>query len=164
MKKIAFVRYKNGIQGEFEILDFAISFEKNGIEVIDLEISNEEDIRSAQFQDVDALYAACDPKLNAFEEAIIELSESRNLPLFSCANSFARKGGLFYVGIDYRVIGRQNGAKAAQILHGAKPSSLKTDVAANEYIIVNLDTARQLGITVPKELLYTANEVIGDSS
>ncbi|HLC20379.1 MAG TPA: ABC transporter substrate-binding protein [Candidatus Nanoarchaeia archaeon] len=165
MKSMAFLRHAGEPNSKFQQNDFSFFFEPNGINVIDVEISEEQDIQKKLAPiagDVDVIYVSCDNKLKLFEKNIVEVSSSLKKPVITCINTLARKNGVLFVGTNYRPLGRLTAQKAAQILRGAKPTNLKTEIPENDYIIVNLDAASRAGITVPQSLLDIADEVINE--
>lgn len=165
LKKIIFLRHRNEIQSQFQIKEFTFFFERNGVNIIDSQITNSEDLlsMSEQIKSADVIYISCDPKLHQFIDAIITTADQFGKPLVSCINYVARKGGIFHIGPDYSVIGRLNGYKAARILQGEKLSNIKIEIPTNEYIIINLDAAQKLNINVPELVLENADEIIGES-
>jgi putative ABC transport system substrate-binding protein len=73
---------------------------------------------------------------------------------------FVEAGGLMSYGLDTSAYGRRLGGIAAQILKGTKPSDIPVFQPTKFELALNLTTAKALGLTVPPELLATADEVI----
>jgi putative ABC transport system substrate-binding protein len=91
---------------------------------------------------------------------IIELAEESRLPALFLLRDFAEQGGLISYGIDEVYLSRRAAGYIARILQGAKPSELPIDEATKFELVINLKTAKALGITVPRILLAGADELI----
>jgi putative tryptophan/tyrosine transport system substrate-binding protein len=82
------------------------------------------------------------------------------LPAISWLRSFAADGGLMSYGIDTLDLYRRAASYIDRILKGAKPADLPVQQPTKFDFVVNLKTAKALGLTVPPSLLSTADEVI----
>jgi len=91
---------------------------------------------------------------------IAEVIARHNLPAVSFNRDFAKAGGLMSYGNDVSDNYRRSATFVDRILKGAKPSDLPVEVPVKFELIVNLKTAKALGLTVPQTLLATADEVI----
>jgi putative ABC transport system substrate-binding protein len=91
---------------------------------------------------------------------IIDLVARYRLPAIYPFRVFASSGGLLYYGLDFPEMYRQAAIYANQILRGTKPADLPVQAPNKFEMVVNLKTAKALGLTVPQTLLATADEVI----
>jgi putative tryptophan/tyrosine transport system substrate-binding protein len=91
---------------------------------------------------------------------IVELAEKNRLPAIYPMKVFVEAGGLMSYGIDEAEIGRHAAAMAGQILKGAKPAEIPVFQPTKFELAINLKTAKALGLSVPPELLATADDVI----
>jgi putative ABC transport system substrate-binding protein len=93
-------------------------------------------------------------------DAIITLAARYRLPAVYPYRFFAETGGLLSYGIDPYDLFRRAASYVDRILRGTKPADLPVQNPTKFELVVNLKTARTLGITVPPSLLGTADEVI----
>jgi putative tryptophan/tyrosine transport system substrate-binding protein len=107
-----------------------------------------------------ALVVGVGPVFNSHAQQIAELASRYRVPTSHEAREFARAGGLLSYGADLPDAYRLTGVYAARILHGDKPADLPVQQAAKIEMVINLKTAKALGITVPIPLLGRADEVI----
>jgi putative ABC transport system substrate-binding protein len=93
-------------------------------------------------------------------DLIITLAASHKLPAVYPARLFAESGGLISYGTDYAIQYRLAAGYVDRILKGERPSDLPVQVPTKYEIVINLKTAKTLGLTIPETLLATADEVI----
>jgi putative ABC transport system substrate-binding protein len=93
-------------------------------------------------------------------ELIIELTARHNLPAMYGRREFTDSGGLVSYGTNFSDLFRRSAAFVDKILKGAKPGDLPVEQPTKFELVINLKTARALGLTVPEKLLAIANEVI----
>jgi putative ABC transport system substrate-binding protein len=108
----------------------------------------------------EALIVSDQPEVDTYSRLIIELVEKSRLPAIFPYRFWAERGGLIAYGIDHVDRFRRLADYIARILQGANPSELPIDQATKIELVINLKTARTLGITVPQILLAGADEVI----
>jgi len=110
-------------------------------------------------QHIGALVVHEDTMLNANANALAVFAAARRLP--SCGfPEFVRSGGLLAYGINFADMDYRAAAFVDKILKGAKPGELPVERSTKFNVIVNLQTAKALGITLPTSILLRADEVI----
>jgi ABC-type uncharacterized transport system substrate-binding protein len=93
--------------------------------------------------------------------SIAQAAERARLPVFAFQTSQVRTGASLVVGRDYRDAGRQSAALAARIMRGEQPATLPFRAVERTRLIVNLDAARRVGLTIPHRIVAQAAEVVG---
>jgi putative ABC transport system substrate-binding protein len=91
---------------------------------------------------------------------ILELAGQHRLPTISDGTEFADVGGLIYYGASRKELARRAAALVDKILKGAKPADLPVEQPTKFEMIINLKTAKQVGITIPPNVLARADRVI----
>jgi putative tryptophan/tyrosine transport system substrate-binding protein len=91
---------------------------------------------------------------------IISAGARDNVPAVYSLSAFARDGGLLSYGVDVVDLWRRAATYVDRILRGAKPAELPVQFPAKFEMVVNLKTAKSLGLTVPQSILLSADEVI----
>jgi putative ABC transport system substrate-binding protein len=108
----------------------------------------------------DGLIVSAQTEHGTYSRLIIELAEKSRLPAIFDGRSFAEQGGLIAYGNDGVDQYRRAANYIDRILKGAKPSELPIELATKFELVINLKTAKTLGLTVPQILLVGADEVI----
>jgi putative ABC transport system substrate-binding protein len=116
---------------------------------------------AATVQDGAAGITVDDEEINvAHLKLIVELAEQSRLPAIYPFKMFVLAGGLMSYGIDIPAMGHGIADIVGQILKGAKPSDIPIRQPTKFELVINLKTAKTLGLIIPDKLLYTADEVI----
>jgi putative ABC transport system substrate-binding protein len=134
-----------------------------GLEVVPLEIRRTEDVAPAfetLSSQVDALYIVADALISANRSRIITFALSRRLPTILNTRDYAQAGALVSYGANFPALFRRAAEYVDKILRGAKPGDLPVEQPTKFDLVINLITARALGLTIPPTLLATADEVI----
>jgi putative tryptophan/tyrosine transport system substrate-binding protein len=132
------------------------------IQVLNASTSREINAAYATFvrERPDALFVSTDPFFNGRRVQMVHLASYHRVPATYGNRDVAEAGGLMSYGTNITDAWRQAGVYASRILKGAKPADLPVEQASKFELVVNAETARMLGITVPPTLLATADEVI----
>ena len=107
-----------------------------------------------------ALYVATDPMLLSQRGQIAAFAARQRIPAISFVREFVVAGGLLSYGPSIRNMYHEAGVYAGRILNGAKPADLPVLQLALVEFVVNVKTAKAIGLAVPKSLLLRADEVI----
>ena len=133
------------------------------VEVVTSEMRQAEDITSAftAFRSgAEALYVCTDPLILAQRARINTLALAARLPTIYGPREHVEAGGLMSYGANFPDLFRRSADLVDKILRGAKPSDLPVEQPIKFDLIINLTTAKTLGLTVPPTLLARADEVI----
>ena len=101
-----------------------------------------------------------DPTIGVHRSRIAELAVKSQLPAVSTLRESAEAGLLMSYGTDFHDVGRRAAGYVDKILKGAKPSDLSVEQPTKFELVVNLKTARTLGLTIPPSLLQRADHII----
>jgi putative ABC transport system substrate-binding protein len=134
-----------------------------GIELTMLKIRRSEDIGSVLGSlkgGADALYVCTGPLVNSNRTLINTLANGARLPTVHGSRPYVEAGGLVSYGPDVTSMFRRTAEYVDKILHGAKPGDLPVEQPAKFELVINMNTAKALGLTVPDRLLAVADDVI----
>ncbi len=138
-----------------------------GIEFVETTVSKSAEVKQAVqaiIKRVDALYISTDNTVVSAMSAVTDVAMKNRVPVMSADPSSAEKHPVLAAwGFDYYKMGRVTGKMVAEILKGKKPEQIPTRFmtrASDVDLLVNLDAAKKLGLTVPKDVVKSANKVV----
>ena len=162
LSKIAVIWDPNSGPAQLKSIEVAAQAIKLKLEK--LEVRNAAEMNqafdTAKRANVDAAIILSSPFIGANAKLAAELTLRHRLPAVTLFSEFTRNGGLMSYGPNILDIYRHVGGIVAKVLQGSKPANLPVELTSNFELIVNLKTAKALGITVPTGLLNAADEVI----
>jgi putative tryptophan/tyrosine transport system substrate-binding protein len=163
LRRLAIMFNAENTQPVLEMGETQAEARRLGLAIAPLAIRRAEDIASA-FKDLntkaDALYVAVDQLIVANRTAILSLALSHRLPTIFSERDFVKAGALMSYGPSYTDLFRHSADYVDKILHGAKPNDMPVEQPTKFELVVNLVTAKALGLTIPKSLLVRADDVI----
>jgi putative ABC transport system substrate-binding protein len=135
-----------------------------GMQVHAFRASNDNDIDAAFAaileRRVDVVIVQADPFFTSRRDRLVSLANRHAIPAMYPFREFATVGGLMTYGADIAEVFRETGIYTARILHGETPSDLPVLQPTKFDLVINLKSAKALGITVPLTLQVAASEVI----
>jgi putative tryptophan/tyrosine transport system substrate-binding protein len=135
-----------------------------GLQLIVLRASTEREIDAAfatmAQQGASALVVGGDPSFIARREQIVSLAARHAIPTIYPVRDFAVAGGLMSYGTDFADAYRQAGVYTGRIVRGEKPADMPVQRSTKFEFVINLKTARTLGVTIPAGVFSIADEVI----
>ena len=161
---IAALMNPNFAGAEKELGDVEAAARILGLQLIVLRAGTEREIETAfatiAQQGVHALLVGIDPFLTAQRNQIVALAARHAIPANYPTRDFVEDGGLVSYGHDISEAVRQAAVYVGRVLKGEKPADLPVQQPTKYELVINLKTARALGLTVSDKLLARADEVI----
>jgi putative ABC transport system substrate-binding protein len=135
-----------------------------GLEVTLFDVRDKEELRRA-FQRaaqerVDALVVGADGLTQVQRQTIVDLAANNKLPAIHPSRDFVEIGGLIAYAVSYPDLYRRAARLVDKILKGARPADVPIEQPTRFELVINLKTAKALGLTVPPSLLTRADQVI----
>ena len=116
--------------------------------------------KTAKQKQVGAIMVNPGRRFAAERKRIVELAGKYRLPAIYFSKEYVDEGGLMSYGADFDDLFRRAAVYVDKILKGAKPADLPVQQATKFEFVINLKAAKQIGLTLPPELLARANKVI----
>jgi putative tryptophan/tyrosine transport system substrate-binding protein len=163
LQRLAIMVDFNAPQSVLEMGEVQAAARALGIEVVPLPIHRAEDIApafDALKAKADALYVVSDALIFTHRIRINTLALAARLPTMHSARAYVEAGGLMSYGPNYPDLFRRAADYVDKILRGEKPGDIPVEQPTKFDLVVNLTTAKALGLTVPPSLLARADEVI----
>jgi putative ABC transport system substrate-binding protein len=154
----------NAISQQLRMGETLIAAARLHIFVRIIEVQTREDLDRAfaalQSPRPDAVLISADTFFLANVGRVSELALANHLPVFGTGRGLTDAGVLATYGADSIVVARRSAAYVQRILKGAKPGDLAVEQPTKFELVINLKTAKALGLTIPKDVLLRADDVI----
>lgn len=164
LSRVAILR-PQGIANDLFVKETEVSARAMGIQLIPLVFRGPEDFedafRSAVKQRANGLIERLGPGVSTADfRRVAELTVKNRLPTISTNRNWVDTGGLMSYGSDQDIRYRRTAAYVDKILKGTKPADLPVEAPTKFELVINLKTAKQIGLTIPQSVLYRADKVI----
>ena len=163
LRRLAILFNADNTQPVLEMGETQAEARRLGVEVAIRAIRRAEDIAPA-FKDLraqaDAVYVTVDQLIVANRTRIIAAALNERLPTIFSTRDFVKAGGLMSYGPNYSNLFRHSADYVDKILRGTKPGDIPVEQPTKFELVINLTTAKALGLTMPGPLLLRADEVI----
>jgi len=163
LRRLAILFNADNTQPVLEMGETQAEARRLGLEIIPLAIRRAEDIASA-FLDlktkVDAVYVAVDQLIVANRLRILALAVGERLPTVFSERDFVKAGALMSYGPSYSELFRHSADFVDKILRGTKPADIPVEQPTKFELVINLATAKALGLKIPPSVLARADDVI----
>ncbi|HTY80172.1 MAG TPA: ABC transporter substrate-binding protein [Candidatus Bathyarchaeia archaeon] len=162
--RVAILRDPDNRSSEFSVLDAERVAKSLAVVVQSVDVKGPKEFDAA-FQTMkraraEAVILGVNTPFIAHRQRIAELAVSQRLPMMAPTKEYAEAGALVSYGTDYPEQFRRAAAYVDKILKGAKPADLPIEQPTKFELVVNLKTAKAIGLTVPQSVLGRADEVI----
>ena len=139
----------------------AYAKEKN-IKLVEATIMNSSEVQQAAQSlvgNVDAVFSPIDNTVASALPTVVKVLNDAKLPHYVAADSMVADGGLITDGINYEALGRETGLMAAEVLNGANTANMAVKVMEETQIYVNSNTAKEIGLGIPAEIMKKATDL-----
>jgi putative ABC transport system substrate-binding protein len=134
------------------------------VEIVERHVASVEKLRigflALRAEDADAYFYINDAMVTSQAQFIIDTARAKKLPTMFPWPSLVAQGSLAGYGVDYREAGRMLGKYVQRVLTGSSPKDLPVESLSRVRLVVNLKTARDIGVRIPEAVLLRADEVI----
>jgi ABC-type uncharacterized transport system substrate-binding protein len=140
---------------------------QEGIQFVERHVASVEElqasVRALRAGEVDAVFEVSDALVVVQDQLIIDMARAKKLATMFVNHSSVVKGGLASYSVSRHEIGRLSAKYVQRILTGVQPKDLPVQGVDKIELIVNLKTAKQIGLTIPQKVLARADKVIKDA-
>lgn len=155
-KKVGIIYNAGEVNSQVQVKIAKTAANELGIEVFEATVATSADVLQAAQSFIgkaDAIYIPTDNTVVSAAQSVVQVTNKNKIPLFAGESSVINAGGLATIGINYENLGKQTGEMAIKVLKGTKPQDMPIENQKDFDIVINEETAKLLGITIPQELL-----------
>ena len=162
--RVAFLWPSGGPRGNMPLTEMETAAKALGLKLQSLPVRGLDDFepafQAAKRDGAQALVTTPSPVMNTQLIRVLDFVAKNRLPAIYAAPEFVDAGGLMYYGPSYLELFRRAATYVDKILKGAKPADLPVEQPTKFELIINLKTAKQIGLTIPPNVLARADKVI----
>ena len=161
--KVAAAMYNPDTAALFQLPSFEAGAQASGIKEVRAEVRSDADIEemiAALGSRQGGVVALADVFMNVHRQTVITQAIVHKVPVIFDGARFAQDGGLLQYGADITEKYRRTASLVDRVLRGTKPSDLPVEFPSKYRLVINLKTARALGLELPANFLALADEVI----
>ena len=162
--RVAFLWQSGGTRGNLALTDMEAAAKALGLKLQSLEVRSLDDFDSAfaraKRDGAQALITTPSPLINTQQRQVLDFAAKNRLPAMYPTSEFVEAGGLMSYAPNYADLCRRAADFVDKILKGTKPADIPVEQPTKFEFIVNLKTAKQIGVTVPPNVLARADRVI----
>jgi ABC-type uncharacterized transport system substrate-binding protein len=161
---VTFYDPRNPVSSESAKLAREEAARLRGVEFVERHVASVDEfqagMRALRAGEVDAFFTVPDAMVNNQIQLIIDTARVKRLPTMFDLLSYVIKGGLASYSVSYHEVGRVSAKYVQRILTGVKPKDLPVQGIDKIELVINLKTAKQIGLTIPPNVLVRADKVI----
>jgi putative tryptophan/tyrosine transport system substrate-binding protein len=135
-----------------------------GVQLIERHATSVEELRqrigALKAKEADAYFYTTDGMVTSQAQLVIDMATSKKLPTMFSEQSLVAMGGLASYGQNFYEIGRLSAKYVQKVMTGAHPQDLRVETVDRFELIINLKTAKQIGLTIPPNVLARADKVL----
>jgi putative ABC transport system substrate-binding protein len=162
--RVAFLWQAGGIRGNLELTDMEAAAKVLGIKLLSLPVRSLDDFDSAfaraKREGAQTLITTTGALIVTQRRRVLDFAAKNRLPAMYPNSEFVEAGGLMSYGPDYTELWRRAADFVDKILKGTKPADMPVEQPTKFEFLVNLKTAKQIGLTIPQKVLERADKVI----
>ncbi len=164
-RQIGFLHRQGEVNSEMQFEQMKQYSQTNGINLLKISLTNLDEAENKIKQtlsEIDVLYNACDTLIQTGgEEISIKIGLEKKIPVFSCNKEGIELGALAGNVADFKLLGKMSGIKAMIILSGGDPSDIRSEKINGDYIFVNTESRKILGISLPTHVENIIYQEVG---
>jgi putative tryptophan/tyrosine transport system substrate-binding protein len=135
-----------------------------GVQLVERHATSVDELRqrvgALKAKEADAYFYTSDGMVTSHAQLVIDMATSKKLPTMFSEQNLVAMGGLASYGQNFHEVGRLSAKYVQKIMAGAQPSDLRVEIVDKFELIINLKTAKQIGLTIPPNVLARADKVI----
>lgn len=161
--KVGVIYNSSEVNSEVQVAIAKTAAKELGLEIIEGTVTGSAEVMQVAQSlagKVDAFYIPTDNVVASSIASVVTIAEKKQLPLIVGESGMVDNGALATIGLDYYKLGRQTGEMALKVIKGEKPAEMAIESLKDIDVVINLQAAARMGITIPQELIDSAKRVI----